>query len=117
MPVFTAFFMMILTCIVFVCTWFQKCYQLNKKNSARRSVTTLEHPPYSSDLAPADIYLFPRLKRKLKGHRFVDSDEVMENATRQLKDLSKNGFLECFEQLYELWKKCMDAGGKYFEGQ
>ncbi|GBN55687.1 hypothetical protein AVEN_132526-1 [Araneus ventricosus] len=48
---------------------------------------------------------------KLKGHRFVDSDEVIENATKQLKDLSKNGFLECSEQLYERWKKCMDAGG------
>ncbi|GBN93837.1 hypothetical protein AVEN_38499-1 [Araneus ventricosus] len=90
---------------------------MNKKNSARHSVTTLEHPPYSPDLAPADFYLFPRLKMKLKGHRFGDSDEVIENATKQLKELSKNGFLECFEQLYERWKKCVDAGGKYFEGQ
>ncbi|GBM33887.1 hypothetical protein AVEN_5929-1 [Araneus ventricosus] len=36
-------------------------------------------------------------ERKLKGHRFADSDEVIENATKQLKDLSKNGFQECFE--------------------
>ncbi|GBM24446.1 hypothetical protein AVEN_41094-1 [Araneus ventricosus] len=42
---------------------------------------------------------------KLKGHRFVDSDEVIENAMKQLKDLSKNEFQECFEQLYERWKK------------
>ncbi|GBO02642.1 hypothetical protein AVEN_231878-1 [Araneus ventricosus] len=63
-------------------------------------VTTLQHPPYSPDLAPADFYISPRLKIKLKGHRFVDSDEVIENATNQLKDLSKNGFRECFEQLY-----------------
>ncbi|GBN93722.1 hypothetical protein AVEN_166952-1 [Araneus ventricosus] len=60
-----------------------------KKYLARHSVTTLEHPPYSPDLAPADFYPFPRLKMKLKGHRFVDSDEVIENATKQLKDLSK----------------------------
>ncbi|GBM58985.1 hypothetical protein AVEN_216720-1 [Araneus ventricosus] len=38
---------------------------------ARHSVTTLEHLPYSPDLAPADFHLFPRLKMKLKGHRFV----------------------------------------------
>ncbi|GBM53367.1 hypothetical protein AVEN_81921-1 [Araneus ventricosus] len=88
-----------------------------KKYLARHSVTTLEQPPYSPDLAPADFYLFPRLKMKLKGHRFVDSDEVSENATKQLKDLSKNGFQECFEQLYERWKKCVGAGGKYFEGK
>ncbi|GBN84258.1 hypothetical protein AVEN_254239-1 [Araneus ventricosus] len=79
---------------------------------ARHSVTTLEHPPYSPDLAPADFYMFPRLKMRWKGHRFVDSDEVIENATKQLKDLSKNEFQECFEQLYEHWKKCVDAGGK-----
>ncbi|GBM12893.1 hypothetical protein AVEN_114971-1 [Araneus ventricosus] len=70
----------------------------------------IETPPYSPDLAPADFYLFPRLKMKLKGHRFVDSDKVIKNATKQLKDLSKNGFQECFEQLYEHWKKCVDAG-------
>ncbi|GBO13735.1 hypothetical protein AVEN_14207-1 [Araneus ventricosus] len=90
---------------------------LVKKYLARHSVTTLEHPLYSPDLAPADFYLFPRLKMKLKGHCFVDSDEVIENAMKQLKDLSKNGFQECFEQLYECWKKYVDAGGKYFGGQ
>ncbi|GBN24887.1 hypothetical protein AVEN_251759-1 [Araneus ventricosus] len=74
-------------------------------------------PSLSPDLGPADLYMFARLKMKLKGHRFVDSDEMIENATKQLKDLSKNGFQECFEQIYERWKKCMDAGGKYFEGQ
>ncbi|GBO41267.1 hypothetical protein AVEN_216919-1, partial [Araneus ventricosus] len=60
-----------------------------KKYLARHSATTLEHPPYSPDLAPTDFYLFPRLIMKLKGRRFVDSDEVIENATKQLKDLSK----------------------------
>ncbi|GBM26742.1 hypothetical protein AVEN_175895-1 [Araneus ventricosus] len=72
-----------------------------KKYLARHSVTTMEHPPYSPDLAPADFYLFLRLKMKLKGHRFVDSDEVIENAMKHLKDLSKNGCQECFDQLYE----------------
>jgi len=31
----------------------------------------LEHPPYSPDLAAADVYLFPRLKPALKGGAFV----------------------------------------------
>jgi len=30
----------------------------------------LEHPPYSPDLAPFDIYLFPKLKLILAGQRF-----------------------------------------------
>ncbi|GBO07502.1 Mariner Mos1 transposase [Araneus ventricosus] len=93
------------------------CALIVKKCLGRHSVTTLEHPPYSPDLAPADFYLFPWMEMKLKEHRFVDSDDVIENATKQLKDLSKNGFHECFQQLYERWKKRVDAGGKYFEGQ
>jgi len=28
------------------------------------------HPSYSPDLAPCDFFLFPKLKLKLKGHRF-----------------------------------------------
>jgi histone-lysine N-methyltransferase SETMAR len=27
----------------------------------------LDHPPYSTDLAPSDYHLFPGLKKKLKG--------------------------------------------------
>jgi hypothetical protein len=32
---------------------------------AKNKVTTLEHPPSSTDLAAADLYLFPRLKSVL----------------------------------------------------
>jgi hypothetical protein len=54
-------------------------------------VTTLEHSTYSPDLAPADFYLFPRLKSALKGRHFCDID-VIKNATEELKGLSQNGF-------------------------
>jgi len=30
----------------------------------------LEHPPYSSDLAPSDFYVFQKLKLVLVGQRF-----------------------------------------------
>jgi hypothetical protein len=35
------------------------------------NATTLEHPPYSADLGPADIYLFHPPKSALKGRRFL----------------------------------------------
>ncbi|GFU37363.1 hypothetical protein TNCV_4273411 [Trichonephila clavipes] len=47
----------------------------------------------------------------LKGHCFVDSDEVIQNVTKQLKDLSKNGLQKFFEQLYERWNRYVDEGG------
>jgi len=36
---------------------------------AKPGVTTLPHPPYRPDLAPPDIFLFPKIKRSLKGTR------------------------------------------------
>ena len=39
---------------------------IEKKYLARHSVTTLEHPLYSQNLAQEDFYLFPWLKLKLK---------------------------------------------------
>ena len=32
----------------------------------------MDHPPYSPDLAPSDFFLFPEMKRQLKGRRFQD---------------------------------------------
>jgi hypothetical protein len=32
--------------------------------------TPLEHPPYSSDLAPCDFWAFPVMKRQLRGKKF-----------------------------------------------
>ncbi|KAK3094795.1 hypothetical protein FSP39_006352 [Pinctada imbricata] len=53
-----------------------------------KSVTTLsaihncgfnliEHPPYSSDLAPSDFHLFPKLKAAISGTHFQSDDNVV----------------------------------------
>jgi len=44
--------------------------------------------PYSPYPAPADFYLFPRLKSALKGRRYSDATDIIENATVELKRLS-----------------------------
>jgi hypothetical protein len=33
-------------------------------------------PPYSPDLAPCEVFLFPKMKLRLKGHRFNTTGEV-----------------------------------------
>jgi hypothetical protein len=38
-----------------------------KKFMTQKSITEMEHPPRSSDLAPNDFLLFPKLKLALKG--------------------------------------------------
>ena len=37
----------------------------------------LPHPPYSSDLAPSDYWLFADLKKMLQGKRFGSNEEVI----------------------------------------
>jgi [histone H3]-lysine36 N-dimethyltransferase SETMAR len=83
---------------------------------AKHSVTVLPQPPYSPDLAPCDFSLFPRMKDALKGRRFSSANDVKAAATEALKDVSRNGFLETFQKLYERWQKCIIAQGEYFEG-
>ena len=53
-----------------------------KQLLVKKEVTTLDHPPYSSDLAPCDFWLFPRLKSVMKGTHFSSSDEIKSAVTR-----------------------------------
>ena len=57
---------------------------------AKNGVTTFGHPLYSSDLAPADLYLFPSLKSALKRRRFCDATDIIKNSTEELKRLAQN---------------------------
>jgi len=78
---------------------------------AKNIVTTLEHLPYSPDLAPADFYPLPRLKSALKGRRCCDAIDISKNATEQLKGISQNGFRGCVGHLYSRWQNCIAAKG------
>jgi hypothetical protein len=51
---------------------------------AKNNVTTLECPPNSPDLAPADRYLHPRLKSALMGRRFCDASETMKKGFHKM---------------------------------
>jgi len=42
---------------------------------AQKSVTEMEHPPYSPDLALNDFWLFPKIKSALKVWRFQDIED------------------------------------------
>jgi len=46
---------------------------------AKNSITKGDHPPYSSDLAPCNFWLFPKLKNALKGQRFDDLSDIQRN--------------------------------------
>jgi transposase len=48
---------------------------------AKNEMTVVPQPPYSPDLAPADFFLFPKLKSTLKGRHFDTINEIQKNST------------------------------------
>jgi hypothetical protein len=66
---------------------------------AKRNVAVLHHPPYSPDLAPADYFLFPKLKFSLKGRHFQTVEEIQCAVRRELNNISKTAFLEGIKKL------------------
>ena len=44
----------------------------------QQSMQWRPHPLYSPDLAPSDFYLFPKLKKELKGRQYSSDIEVIE---------------------------------------
>ena len=68
-------------------------------------------PPYSPDLTPCEFFLFPRMKRDLKGKRFQNVEEVRGKTTEALKAVTLQEFQNCFEQWKKRWDKCIDCQG------
>jgi len=74
------------------------------------------HPLSSPDLAPADVFLFPKLKTTLKGRRFQTIEDIQENAIRELHAITESAFQEAFQQWKKCWERCIASRGDYFEG-
>jgi hypothetical protein len=56
------------------------------------------HPPYSTDLAPCDFFLFPKMKLKLKGSRFDKTEDIQAESQRLLDTLTEKNFQEAFQK-------------------
>ena len=78
----------------------------------KMGIKTLPRPPYSPDLAPCDVWLFP----KLRGCRYETIEELKEAVTKVIDTLTREDFHGAFQKLLELHNKCIAAGGDYFEG-
>ena len=64
---------------------------------AAKNIPLLHQPPYSPDLAPADFWLFPTIKKGLKGNRFATVEDMKTNATAELRKIPKQDFHRCFQ--------------------
>ncbi|XP_072765112.1 uncharacterized protein [Anoplolepis gracilipes] len=68
-----------------------------KQFLVEKRIATLEHSPYSPDLAPCDFFFFPKIKSVLKGTRFESLDTV-KKTSQLLKQLSENELQHAFDQ-------------------
>ncbi|GFV75799.1 jerky protein homolog-like [Trichonephila clavipes] len=100
-----------------------------KRYLTDKRTPVFEHAPYSPDLAPCDLLLFPKIKSALKGTRFESMEAVKQKTAELLKALTKEDFQHCFDQ----WKKpticdrrknrrklkqyCANSSGETFENR
>jgi hypothetical protein len=63
---------------------------------AKKKVQTLlSHPPYSFDLAPADYFLFPKLKKELAGITMTQ-EKFKKEWEGVLRGISREEFAKAF---------------------
>ena len=75
-------------------------------------IKTVPQPPYSPDLAPCDVWLFP----EPTGCRYERIEEMKEAVTKVIDTLTQEDFDGAFQKLLERYNNCIPAGGDYFEG-
>jgi hypothetical protein len=71
-----------------------------------KGIPTMDHPPCSPNLAPADFSLFPKLKSVLKGKRFLNAEDNIYSVKKILTDIPVQDFKNCFEQWPKRYEHC-----------
>jgi histone-lysine N-methyltransferase SETMAR len=85
-----------------------------KEFLAKKNIKLLSHPPYSPDLAPADYFLFPKLKKELAGNTMTQ-EEFKKEWEGVLRGVSKDEFAKAFVRWFERCEKCIRIDGDYVE--
>ena len=87
-------------------------YILFRDYLTKMGIETVPYPPLSPDLAPCDIWLFP----KLRVSRYKTIGEMKEAVTKITDTLTQDDFHGAFQKLVKRYNKGIAAGGDYFEG-
>jgi hypothetical protein len=88
--------------------------RLCRSSSRKKNIKLLSHPPYSPDLAPADYFLFPKLKKELAGITMTH-EEFKKEWEGVLRRVSMEEFAKAFVRWFERCEKCIHIDGNYVE--
>jgi hypothetical protein len=81
----------------------------------KKSITKVDHPPYSPDLGLNNFWLYPKLKNALKGQRFAGIPDIQHNIML-LRDILENDFQDCYWKWQHCLTKHIVSQAEYFEG-
>ena len=71
------------------------------------------HPAYSPDLAPSDYFLFPNLRKDIRGRHFRSNEEVVAAVEEWVRDKDPGFFSSGLMALEHRWSKCIILEGNY----
>ena len=81
----------------------------------RNGYKLIPHPAYSPDLSPSDYFLFPNLKKDIRGCHFRSNEEVVAAAEEWVRDKDPGFFSSGLMALEHYWSKCIILEGNYIE--
>ena len=79
-------------------------------------VVKLSHPPYSPDLKPCDLFLFPLLKTTLSGRRYESRSALGSAIYQCLQGIPKKVYFSAYTEWISRLEKCVSVKEEYFEG-
>ena len=65
------------------------------------------HPDHSPDLAPSDFFLFPNLKKDIRGGHFRSDEEVITAVEELVSGKDPDFFQYGLMALEHRWSKCI----------
>ena len=83
----------------------------------RNGYELIPHPAYSPDLAPSDIFLFPNLKKDIRGLHFRSDEEVVTAVEEWVNGKDPEFFSSGLIALEHRWSKCITLQGNNIENE
>ena len=81
----------------------------------RNGYELIPHPAYSPDLAPSEFFLFPNLKKDIRGLHFRSDEEVVTADDDRVNGKDPDFFSSGLMALEHRWSKCIILEGNYIE--
>ncbi len=80
------------------------------------SISVLKHLAYSPDLSPCDFFLFPIMKKQMRGLEFHTVDNVIQKILEVVGQITQEQWEYCFDQWISRCERYIQFEGRYFEG-